>query len=206
MSVDAAVPPPVRRRMSHSARHAQLLDVAEELFVEHGYAAVTMEDVARAADVSRPIVYNHFETKEGAYVACVRRARQQWDDEILTTINVNAGPREQLAAGAEQFFSMLERDRGRWLLLFGSNSILSGDYNAELAELRFGTIEAIAVVLRRSASKADMDRIDAWAHAISGVGERLGHWWLARPEMTRAELVDHYTDILWLGLREYVDD
>lgn len=193
------------RRLSPSARREQLLDVAEQLFVEQGFAATTMEDIARAAGVTRPIPYNHFESKEGVYVACVRRAREQYDAELMPKIDPTTHPRDQLAAGADAFFEMLERDQGRWLLLFGSNAVLPGTHSDELADLRFGTIAAIEALLRNAGPKAPAARVAAAAHAVSGVGERLGHWWLREPSMTRSELVAHFTEILWDGISPYAE-
>ena len=194
-----------RRRYSQAVRRELLLDVAVRLFIEHGYAAVTMEDIAREADVSRPIVYNHFQTKEGAYIACVRRAQESYDSELNATIDPTASPREQLVQGGEFFFRVLERDPGRWLLLSGSSSVVPAAYTDELASIRFATIESIAKLLRRAAPKAPKRRIEACAHAVSGVGERLGHWWLANPKMRRRDVVDHYVEILWTGIQPYVD-
>ena len=165
-----------------------------------------MEDIARSAGVTRPIVYSHFTTKEGAYIACVRRARDAFEDDLFARIDPHAHPKAQLATGAEAMFSLLEADPGRWRLLFGSNAVLPGDANLELAALRFRTIEQIRVLLAAAAPAAPPDRIEACAHAVSGVGERLGHWWLTRPDLTRAEVVQHHVDVLWAGLAPYADD
>ncbi|MEU5878000.1 TetR/AcrR family transcriptional regulator [Spirillospora sp. NPDC047279] len=194
------------KRLPLPARRDQLLDVAEKLFVENGYAAVTMEDIARAAGVTRPIPYKHFGTKEGVYLGCVQRARAGYEKSLLTAFAPDDEPRVKLAKGAEAFFEALESNPGRWLLLFGGNTVLPADYSDDLAALRFSTINAIADVLRSSAPRIPERRLQALAHAVSGVGERLGHWWLAEPSMTRAELVEHYTEICWAGLSAYVDD
>jgi AcrR family transcriptional regulator len=186
-------------------RRELLLDVAEALFMEHGYAAVSMEDIARRASVSRPVVYNHFATKEGVYIACVRRATERYDTELRAVIDVNATAKEQLANGAEFFFRTLERDPRRWLLLAGSATILPAPYADELTALRFATIETIEQLLRQAAPNAPKRRLEAYAHAVSGVGERLGHWWLAHPELSRRELVEHYTELLWAGLQPYAE-
>jgi AcrR family transcriptional regulator len=196
---------PLRHRLPVAERRAQLLDVAERLFIARGYAAVTMEDIARGANVTRPLPYNHFESKEGVYVACVQRAREEYDAELLSAIDPASHPRDQLAAGADAFFGMLERDQGRWMLLFGSNTVLPSPHSADLAELRFGTIAAIEALLRNAAPDAPPRRITAAAHAASGVGERLGHWWLTEKSMTRAELVDHFAALLWDGLSPYAE-
>jgi hypothetical protein len=49
-------------------------------------------------------------------------------------------------------------------------------------------------------------RIEACAYAVSGVGERLGHWWIRNPELRRRGLLQHYIEILWAALEQYADD
>lgn len=197
--------PPQRRRFPQAVRREQLLDVAEELFVAHGYAAVTMEDIARAAGVSRPIPYNHFGSKEGVYIACVLRASDQYNATVAAEVDPAAHPKEQLRQGADVFFEMLENDRGRWLLIFASSSVLPKESAAELGDLRRETIGAIELLLRQAAPHAPAVRMAAAAHAISGAGEQLGLWWLANPSLTKAEVMDHYTEILWSGLAPYAE-
>ena len=173
--------------------------------MEHGFAAVSMEDIAREADVSRPIVYNHFETKEGAYIACVKRAQEEYDKKLLASVDSSASAKDQLAAGADFFFRVIERDPRRWILLSSSSSVLPAAHAAELEAVRFATIESIRRLLSQAAPHAPKRRIEACAHAVSGVGERLGRWWLANPKMRRRDMVAHYTEILWAGLQPYID-
>jgi AcrR family transcriptional regulator len=191
-------------RLPRRQRLAQLLDVTEDLFITHGYAAVSIEDISRAAGITRPIVYRHFRSKEGAYIACVERARDDYERRLIESVDPSSPPSVQLAAGAEAFFVMIEDDPGRWRLLFGSNAVLPGEYDERLADLRFRTIEQIAVLLRVAAPGAPLQRLDAAAHVISGGFERLGHWWLRHPEIPRAEVVRHGVEILWGGLGSYV--
>ena len=59
---------PAGRRLTADARRRQLFDVALSLFAEHGYAATTMDDIAEAAGVTKPLVYQHFESKRALYL------------------------------------------------------------------------------------------------------------------------------------------
>ncbi len=54
---------PSGRRLTADARRRQLFEVALSLFAEHGYAATTMDDIAESAGVTKPLVYQHFESK-----------------------------------------------------------------------------------------------------------------------------------------------
>ena len=59
---------PGGRRLTADARRRQLFEVALSLFAEHGYAATTMDDIAEAAGVTKPLVYQHFESKRALYL------------------------------------------------------------------------------------------------------------------------------------------
>ncbi|KQY59768.1 hypothetical protein ASD11_09530 [Aeromicrobium sp. Root495] len=191
-----------QRRMPAAERRAALLDVAERLFVERGFSSVTIEDIAREAGITRPIVYRHFTALDGVYLACVQRARDDYAGELVQAIADAQGvhPREQLRLGADLFFRILERDPGRWRLLFGGGASLSGEYAEQLAGLRLGTIEAIGAALLQATVEAPPGRMEVTAHAVSGVGERLGFWWLDHPDVPREELVEHFVEITWAGV------
>lgn len=204
------VPPPSSpgrgRRLPQAARREQLLDVAEALFLDRGFAAVTMEDVASAAGVSRPIPYNHFGSKEGVYVACVARARAAYRRDLLAAVDGVVDPLEQLRAGADFSFAVLERSPARWRLLFASTTLLPGEHSAELERLRFESLDLVTELFRAAAGPdVPGPRLEALAHANSGVIAHLGHWWLAHPEVPRAEVVEHYLAFVVDGVRPYVE-
>src|SRR4030088_1557488 len=84
-------PPGVRGhrhgQVPREVRNQQLLDIAEKLFITKGFAATSIEDIARAAGITRPIVYSHFGTKEGIYLACVRRARTAFQQALVEAVS-----------------------------------------------------------------------------------------------------------------------
>jgi AcrR family transcriptional regulator len=183
-------------RVPREIRTQQLLDIAEELFIARGFAATSIEDIARAAGVTRPIVYGHFGDKEGVYLACVRRARSAFQQALVEKVGAGGEPLDLLRRGCEVLIGWLERDPAKWKLLFASGALQPGDYASELEQLRFETIGQIAALLRASMPAAESLRVEACAHAISGIGERLGHWWLANPDMSRAEVLAHMEGLI----------
>ena len=60
--------------MARADRRDQLLDTAQEVFVERGYGPTSMDDVAEAAGVTKPVLYDHFGSKDGLLAAVVERA------------------------------------------------------------------------------------------------------------------------------------
>ena len=79
----------VRPRLSRDERMEQTLGVAHELFAERGYAEVTMDEIATAVGVTKPLLYNYFGNKERLYIACMERA----GDSLTRTVGASiAGP------------------------------------------------------------------------------------------------------------------
>lgn len=197
-----------RVRMSRAAREQQLLDVAEELFTHGGFGSTSIEDIARAAGVTRPILYNHFGDRDGILVACVARARRELEQRLsqeLERLGSDADKGELFEAGGDVFFAMLEAKPERWMLLFSNTTALSGDVAERLTALRFGTIEHIAQLVRRVAPDADAGRLQAAAHAIAGVAEQLGRWWLRSRGVSRKRIVRYYRELIVGGVVGLLD-
>ena len=191
-----------RRRLTKESRGEQLLDIAEELLVANGYEATSIEDVARAAGVTRPILYDHFASKEGMLLACCRRARSQFEASLVGALSESGADPETLVERAGSvYFEMLERDPRRWAILFSSTTAQSGVLAEGLSALRRGTILRIAHIIAQHAPDAPDHAVEACAYAISGVGEQLGRCMLANPALGRNEAAALFRTFVTAGLR-----
>jgi AcrR family transcriptional regulator len=186
-------------------REQQLLDVAEEQFAVHGYGGASIEVIARLAGVSRPIVYDHFGDKEGVYIACLRRARGELEEMILTATATASTPREMMERGTEAYFEFVERRGQRWVVLFGGVE-LAGPAAEEVAQLRFVTVSRIRDLIAAIVPDADSATVEAFAHAISGASEQVAKWWRANPQYTRAEVVAQQVRFAWAGLSQLLPE
>jgi AcrR family transcriptional regulator len=186
-----------RRRMTRAAREQQLLDLAEELFLANGYERTTIEDIARTAGVTRPVVYEHYGSKEGIYLACVRRARNQFNIDVMRAVAGTDDPLEQLRRGADAYYRVLERDPRRWQLLFGPGGLVSDALGEELARERFRTVNLLADLIEAHLPQHDQQQVDVFAHATTGSAEQLGRWWLAHPDVSRDQVTRYLVDNVW---------
>lgn len=190
--------------MPAEQRIEQLLDVAEELFAERGYDATSIEDIARSAGVTRPIVYERLGNKEGAYLAVVSRVRHQLE-ELLTEAALSAEhPREQLRRGIGAYFDYLDNRPRRWTILYGSSTPILGELGRRLTDARFETVERIVDLLRPHLSGESDTTVHAMGHLVSGALEQIGRWWIRNPGLSRDQMVDYSVDLLWGGLSPYV--
>jgi AcrR family transcriptional regulator len=190
-----------RRRLTGPERAAQVLDVAEELLTAKGYDRTSVEDIAQAAGVSRPIVYGHHGSKEGVYLACMERARRRLVDDYRAALVGVSDPRAQLRVTADVWFSLVERDPARWLALFGAEAPFNGELRDQLQATRSRNapayVHAVRGWVRPDVSE---DQVAATASLIYGAGHSMARWWISNPHVSRAEIVDQYTEFCWHGL------
>ncbi len=80
---------PPRARMTGTERRQQLVEIAKSLFAERGYDATSIEEIAQRANVSKPVVYEHFGGKEGLYAVVVDREMSALLDGITSSLTNN---------------------------------------------------------------------------------------------------------------------
>src|ERR671934_158665 len=90
---------------------AQMVAAAERLFSERGYHGVSMDEIATASGITKPMLYDYFGSKEGLFLACVERARGRLFEEIAAAVRGASEPEEALRAGVEAFLSFADEQR-----------------------------------------------------------------------------------------------
>lgn len=191
---------PVRRRLTREQRAAQLLDVAEGVFVDRGFEGASIEAIAAAAGVTRPVVYEHYESKEQMFRLLVRAARAELDETIIVSVAGIDDNEARLRAGVAAVFRFMGENRRRWALLF-DRLASSGDLVAEQTALRLRTVEMIAGLIGAAAApETERLTIDLFAHALSGAAEQIERWWREHPDIPPDVLADHLVAFAWPGL------
>lgn len=177
--------------VSRAEREEQILGLAIEEFGVRGHAHVSVAEVARRADISKPLIYSYFGSREGLAAACVRRAGDLLVQGVAAArVDADAGRRalETFAA----IFAVLDDCRYAWSVLYdptipgGSEvHVLARGYRTELAAMgAVGTAE----VLRRAGNTDPLDHellSRIWQHAVHAVVT----WWLDHPELDADAMV-----------------
>jgi AcrR family transcriptional regulator len=178
--------PEAGRRLTPERRRDQLLDVGAEMFTEHPYEDVLMEDVAARAGVSRGLVYRYFPGKRDFFAAIFKRDSVR----LLAASEIDAGlpMADQVLAGLEahlDYFVAHEHN-----ILTANRGALSGDptvqaiISDELATLRDRMLDALGQQghPRQVASVA----LHGWLAFVRAVCVE----WLQRPQLSRVEVRD----------------
>jgi AcrR family transcriptional regulator len=183
--------------MPRRAREQSILDAAGQVFAR-GYHGASMDEIAALADVSKPMLYAYFGSKEGLYVAYVDRTGRELLDRLAGATTPDDQPSVRLRAGILEFLSFIEEHRDGWQVLFGELTSM-GPVVDEVAVLRRRIAEWIMAVLAGASGgrerAADMS-VQATAHAIVGAGESLANWWLEHPQVRRDEVADWYMGMI----------
>lgn len=195
VSLPAKIP-----RMARTAREQQLLSVALRLFVEHGYQGTAMGDIADAAGITRPVVYNCFGSKDALYLACLTQARQALEQSMLGAALAQDQPQARLRAGLEGYFQFIHANPLAWRLLYGSGVAVAGNAAEEAVRLRLHTVDAIAALFRLSAPEAPLGQLKIYAHAMSGAAEQVAKYAMTAPDQPLSTLIDTLMQFAWQGL------
>jgi len=183
----------------------QTLTVARALFAEHGYTAVTMDEVAAAVGVTKPLLYNYFGNKEQLYIACMERAGDSLTATVGEAVAATASPGEALGAGVRAFFAFLDSDRAAWAVLFDETLPRGGEvadrvasYRGHILELVSGSMLAQLPTDLRGAARIE---VEALSTALLGAAEALARWWLRTEALSADAAADLLISTIEPGLR-----
>ncbi len=192
--------PESRTRLSAPQRRSQLLDVAGALFAEHGFHGLSMEQLADAAGVSKPVLYQHFPSKRQLYLALVGDALAEMESRVRKALAGTADNRARLEGAIEAYFGFVEDARFR--LLFATAELADAEVHAAIAE----ALERVA------ASVAELIVADAalkppaatfLAAALRGLAAEAARWWLEHGELDRDEALALVCMLAWRGLGSF---
>jgi AcrR family transcriptional regulator len=185
------VPRPVRER--------QLLELAEALFAERGYAGASMDELARRAGVTKPVVYELFGSKDGLFAACVDRSIERLAADISTAVRAQDDPEERLRAGGLAFIRFAAANRVAWDLMS-----MGGSFEEKARAVRSSQAELIRELMAEMArDDVDQRELEVAAHAVNAAYEGVAHWMWAHPDVPIEQIADWIADLLIPGLRRF---
>ncbi len=202
--------PPVnahrRKRLPRAVRSEQLLKLADRLFAERGFHGASMDELASRAGVSKPVIYDHFGSKERLFALCVRRTGEALAEQVDAEVRKETDPRTRLRAGSIAYFRFLQGQLQAWAVLFAEEEARDARFAAEAARIRHRQselmLELMAETTGTTPSHQGRERLEAMTLAVAGAYESLSLWWREHPEVPPEQLADWLLDLLWPGLEQ----
>ena len=188
------------RRLPASERRAQLVDVGRAAFAEHGYEGTSVEEIAKRAKVSKPIIYEHFGGKEGLYAVVVDREMDYVERRIIEAIS-SGSPRERVERASLAFLSYV-RDHPDGFAVLSQDSPLTSS-RSTMSSLLNDMAERVGDVFVSALKEAGYDTKAApiYANALIGMVTFVGKWWTEQRKPPVEEVAKHISALAWMGLR-----
>jgi AcrR family transcriptional regulator len=186
-------------RLPAQARREQILDVAVQVFARNGFHGTSMNHVAEAAGVTKPVLYQHFDSKQALYLALIGEVGRRL---LLAITKATAGAttgREMTVLGFRAYFRFVAEDRDAFLLMYGTGA--SRDEEATTA-VRGLTAEAAKAISPLIAVDVDPVHRRVLAQGLVGMAEGVSRYLVELGgDFDPDAIARQVADLAWGGLR-----
>ncbi|NLU62374.1 TetR/AcrR family transcriptional regulator [Rhodococcus sp. HNM0563] len=195
--------PPVERnprtRMTGTQRREQLIEIGRALFAERGYEGASIEEIAQRAQVSKPVVYEHFGGKEGLYAVVVDREMTILMSMVTESLTRNRSRVRVERAALALLTYIEERTEGFRILVRDSPMAAEeGTYSSLLNE----AMRQVGQLLTGDFSRRGLnpELAPLYAQALVGMVATTATWWLDERTPSKEVVAAHLVNLCWNGL------
>ena len=186
-------------RLPAIERKEQVLDVALAVFAVKGFHDTSMNDIAEAAGVTKPVVYQHYESKRALFLAIIDHVGDRMVDVLTAATSGLTDGHDQVEAGTIAFFKWVERDRNAFKFLFDSGTQNDEAFTIAIRKVLDRSADAIAPLI---AIDLDSIHVRALAHGVAGASEGVARFLINNNISFSGEQIGkQIANLLWAGLR-----
>ncbi len=209
---------PRHRRLGAPQRRVQLVAAAQRLFAERGYRATTMEDIANAGGVTKPLLYQHFESKRALYLELVQQVSIELLDALRAAHREAGGPREMTENGYRAYFELIVTHEDAFRLVFGRSAPEDPELSQAARQVETAVLDVIESSMPEQLAPEHRRLL---AYSIVGMAEGGTRFWVewsknkakaigqdkivTSPEDVRL-LAERVSRVAWAGLRSIGPD
>jgi AcrR family transcriptional regulator len=198
---------PAKKRLTAEQRRAEILVAAGEVFAQRGYHQSSIDDIARAAGISKALIYEHFASKQDLYASLLEQHAGELFARLAAAVpQADEGGAARLAKGLDAFFSFVEERRDAWRMIF--REAADPEVAAELGRIVSQVTTVVAGLIAedpgagaRGDEEAEPEEaIQILAQMLVGAMQTVANWWADHQEVSREQIVAEAMDFAWLGL------
>ncbi len=171
---ERARPRPPSSRLPAARRRRQLLDVAVDVFAERGFHGTSMDEVAEAAGVTKPVLYQHFDSKRELYLELLEDVGNHLVSAVTAAVGGASGPRQRVEAGFTAYFEFVTQKTNAFTLLFGSGARRDEEFNDAVRRVEDVMAAAVAALIETDISA---DHRQLLGYGIVGLAEVTSRHW-----------------------------
>lgn len=177
-----------------------MLDAAVQMFSLNGYHETSMDTIAAAAQISKPMLYLYYGSKEDLFGACLNREMNRFIDALRADIDLTVSPKDLLRNAIVSFLRYIDTNRASWIVMY-TQATSSQAFAQTVREGREQIIDLVAGMLHAGTRSPRSDaEIDMMAVALVGAGEAVGTR-LSVGDIDVDEAAEMMIDLFWHGLK-----
>ncbi|OBF54517.1 TetR family transcriptional regulator [Mycobacterium sp. 852002-50816_SCH5313054-b] len=193
------------KRLPRAVREQQMLDAAVQMFSVNGYHETSMDAIAAEAEISKPMLYLYYGSKEDLFGACLDRELGRFVDAVRADINFDQSPKDLLGNAIGSFMRYIDANRASWIVMY-AQAINSQAFAHTVREGREQIIELVAELMRAGSRTPRSDaEYQMMAVALVGAGEAMANR-LSTGDIGVDEAAELMIDLFWHGLRGTPED
>ncbi|TCC16554.1 MULTISPECIES: TetR/AcrR family transcriptional regulator [Kribbella] len=188
-----------RIRMTSAERREQLITIARGLFAQKGYEATSVEEIAHRAEVSKPVVYEHFGGKEGLYAVVVDREVRALLDGVTGALTAGRA-HELVEQAALALLDYIENNSDGFRILVRDSPVGSstGSFISILSDVATRVEHILAEEFKRRG--LEPKNAPMYAQMLVGMVALTGQWWLDARKPKKQDVAAHLVNLAWNGL------
>ena len=187
-------------RLPRGERREQLLEAASVVFVDRGFHAAGMDEIADRAGVSKPVLYQHFTSKQDLFLAVLAQHTDVLVSGVRQALRTTTDNRQRLRAAVQAFFDFIEHDSQGYRLIFENDYISEPQVAAQVKVATEACTDAVFDLISRD-SGLEVHRARMIAVGLVGISVDCARYWLDsdRP-VSKEDAVEGTVAFAWGGL------
>ncbi len=193
---------PTPARLPRKQRRESLLDAARAVFVEVGYHAAAMDDIAARAGVTKPVLYQHFGSKRDLYLAVLDNGAEQFVEAVGRALKSTENNRDRVTATINAYLKFIDHDDEAYRLVFQSDLVNAPDVRERVQRVHEISAEMVSDVI---AEDTGLSRAEALllAYGLLGMAQTAGLRWLTSADMDRSAATALLSALAWRGISSF---
>ena len=189
-----------KARLPRDERRALLLSAALEVFTAAGYHSAAMDEIADKAQVSKPVLYQHFPSKLDLYLAVLDLHIDSLVFAIQKAIASNRENSSRVAATVEAYFGFIDSEGEAFRLLFESDMNLEPQVRERLNRMTYDCAAAVSAVISIDTGLGKEESMMLAVGIIGTVQTTARHWLDRDGKIDRKRATELLMNLIWRGI------
>jgi AcrR family transcriptional regulator len=197
-----------RRRVPRAVREEQMVEAAIGIFAARGFHSASMDEIAEASGITKPMLYAYFDSKEGLFLACVEKGSRELRAQVREAALGAPTPQQALYRGLVAVMRFVEENGELWAVLYPHGPGSSGTFSEAAARAHDEMSALLAELMtmlatRRGVAEEVALESEPLAHALTGATIAVGTWSRGRDEPAELHAL-RLMNFAWMGLGDLI--